>query len=642
MLRVIASCCVVLAACGDNGPSPSPTLTNVDTNTAEDTPLTFTIPLTATKAGAVTLTIVTPPSHGALSGSGPTWTYTPTANFNGEDTIVVRAEDVHGSATASVTIHVTAVDDAPVAHADSLAAIFGSPLTIAASTLLANDTDIDNTALTVSAVTAGTHGTVALSGTSVVFTPEVGFNGTATFEYTASDGAMTSHATVTVTIGPDTAPVAVDDAMSTNEDVLLTIASSALVGNDTDAENQTLTIVSVNSGVNGVVALSGNQVLFNPDANYHGPASFNYVISDGYLTDTGTVTVTVTSINDVPVAVADTATTTEDVPLTLLPADLLANDTDGDNDPLTLTAVTATANTNGSVVLDVPFSGLLCVGSPCGPIIIYTPTANFAGTADFTYTVSDGQGGTATGTVTVTVTAVDDSPVAVNDSATVTEDDTATAITVLNNDTDVDAGPISIASTSQPIHGTVVITGGGTGLTYAPNLNYCNQSTPPALTRLANALSRALGGASGGANIPSGPDTFTYTLSPGGSTATVSVTVTCADDAPVARDDTAMVPEDSASNTIDVLANDTDIDSGVKTVASVTSPGHGTASVAVDELSVLYTPAADYCNQAPNAPPDTFTYTLAPGTSTATVSVSVTCACGKLKSTDFVVAGSSN
>ncbi|HMG52008.1 MAG TPA: Ig-like domain-containing protein, partial [Kofleriaceae bacterium] len=68
-------------------------MTNVDTNTAEDTPLTFTIPLTATKAGAVTLTIVTPPSHGALSGSGPTWTYTPTTNFNGEDNIVVRAED---------------------------------------------------------------------------------------------------------------------------------------------------------------------------------------------------------------------------------------------------------------------------------------------------------------------------------------------------------------------------------------------------------------------------------------------------------------------------------------------------------------------------------------------------------------------
>ena len=80
---------------------------------------------------------------------------------------------------------------------------------------------------------------------------------------------------------------------------------------------------------------------------------------------------------------------------------------------------------------------------------------------------------------------------------------------MLANDTDVDGGPKSIASVTQPANGTVVITGGGTGLTYAPNANYCN--SPPGTT----------------------PDTFTYTLTPGGSLATVSVTVTCVNDAPV-------------------------------------------------------------------------------------------------------------
>ena len=97
-----------------------------------------------------------------------------------------------------------------------------------------------------------------------------------------------------------------------------------------------------------------------------------------------------------------------------------------------------------------------------------------------------------------------------NDSATVAEDSGASAVAVLANDTDVDAGPKSIASVTQPANGTVVITGGGTGLTYAPNANYCN--SPPGTT----------------------PDTFTYTLTPGGSTATVSMTVTCVDDPPVA------------------------------------------------------------------------------------------------------------
>ena len=110
------------------------------------------------------------------------------------------------------------------------------------------------------------------------------------------------------------------------------------------------------------------------------------------------------------------------------------------------------------------------------------------------------------------MTCVDDAPVAVDDAATVGEDSAASAIDVLANDTDVDGGPIVIASASDPANGTVVITGGGTGLTYQPDPNYCND--PPGTT----------------------PDTFTYTLN-GGSTATVSVTVTCVDDAPTAVDD---------------------------------------------------------------------------------------------------------
>ena len=166
------------------------------------------------------------------------------------------------------------------------------------------------------------------------------------------------------------------------------------------------------------------------------------------------------------------------------------------------------------------------------------------------------------------MTAVDDPPTAVNDSATVLEDAAATAVPVLTNDTDVDAGPKSIASVTQPANGTVVITGGGTGLTYQPNPNYCND--PPGTT----------------------PSTFTYTLN-GGSTATVSMTVTCVNDAPVADDETfngansavgntALVvndPDDAAptlnapkkSISGDILAGDTDVDGpGPLTV----TPGH--------------------------------------------------------------------
>jgi hypothetical protein len=249
------------------------------------------------------------------------------------------------------------------------------------------------------------------------------------------------------------------------------------------------------------------------------------------------------------------------------------------------------------------------------------------------FTVDDGEAANHTGTASrdLSVTPVDDAPVAVNDSATVLEDSGATAIAVLANDTDVDGGAKAIALTTQPAHGTVAITGGGSGLTYAPNANYCNAVSAPSLMS-------AFGLAG---NAPASRDTFSYTLSPGGSTATVTVTVICVDDPPVAAGDAVTVAEGSVANALDVLANDTDIDAGPKTIASITQPSHGTTAIASGNLSVTYTPTGGYCNQAPNEPPDTFTYTLAPGGSSATVSVTVTCACGLNKPTDFVV-GSSN
>src|SRR5690606_23188172 len=121
------------------------------------------------------------------------------------------------------------------------------------------------------------------------------------------------------------------------------------------------------------------------------------------------------------------------------------------------------------------------------------------------------------------------------------------------------------------------------------------------------------------------PDTFTYTLAPGGDTATVSVTVNCLDDDPVAEDDTATVVEDESATTIDVLANDSDEEGDAFTIASATQPANGTVAVATDNLSLTYEPDPDYCNDPPGSALDTFTYTLAPGGDTATVSVTVTC-----------------
>ena len=150
-----------------------------------------------------------------------------------------------------------------------------------------------------------------------------------------------------------------------------------------------------------------------------------------------------------------------------------------------------------------------------------------------TFTVTDDTALSGSDTKGVTVTAVDDPPTAVSDSATVLEDAAATAVTVLTNDTDVDGGPKSIGSAGDPANGTVVITGGATGLTYQPDANYCND--PPGTTK----------------------DTFTYTLN-GGSTATVSMTVTCVNDAPVADSETFNGASSAVGNTTLVVNDPSD------------------------------------------------------------------------------------
>ena len=182
---------------------------------------------------------------------------------------------------------------------------------------------------------------------------------------------------------------------------------------------------------------------------------------------------------------------------------------------------------------------------------------------------------------------VDDPPVAVNDPATITEDASATSVNVLANDTDIDGGPKEVASKTDGTHGSVAITGEGTGLTYTPDANYC------------------------------GPDAFTYELN-GGSAATVSITVTCVDDPPVGVNDSATLAEDSSATVVDVLANDTDIDGGPREVASKTNGTHGTVAITGGGTGLTYTPNANYCG------PDSFTYTLNGG-STATVAITITC-----------------
>jgi VCBS repeat-containing protein len=409
MYRSIVLCCAgVLAACGDGAQPRVPTLQDVALTTPEDTPLSITVPLTAVELDAVTLTVETPPSHGTLSGDGPTWTYTPAANYFGNDSVAVTAADAYGSASATVSITVTSVNDAPIAVGDTAMTDEDTVLTLADATLLANDSDPEHQAITITAVGSATHGTVSHAGTTVTFTPVANYHGAATFAYTGTDGDMTYVATVAVTVNSvNDVPVANNDTATTNEDTVLNLTASSLVANDTDVDGdaRTITVVTATDDTHGTVALDAGLVIYTPAANYDGPASFTYTVSDGNGgTATATVAVTVDPVNDAPIAVADAFSTNENAMLMLAAIQITSNDTDADDDGLTLTAVSETATTHGTVSL-------------ASGTVTYTPALNYAGAADFDYTVSDGNGGTATGHVVITVTAIGAPPNAADSSA---------------------------------------------------------------------------------------------------------------------------------------------------------------------------------------------------------------------------------
>jgi VCBS repeat-containing protein len=195
-----------------------------------------------------------------------------------------------------------------------------------------------------------------------------------------------------ISTGGNQPPVASNDAASTAEDTTLTISAPGVLNNDSDPNGSAITAQLVSGPTRGSLTLnSSGSFTYVPNANVNGSDSFTYRASDGsILSNLATVTITITAVNDLPIANPDSFTTRRNTPITLQVSAILANDSDVDGD--TLTATSATLPANGT---------FLPAGSTA---LTYTPRANFTGVDTFSYTISDGHGGTASATVTITVT----------------------------------------------------------------------------------------------------------------------------------------------------------------------------------------------------------------------------------------------
>jgi VCBS repeat-containing protein/YD repeat-containing protein len=316
---------------------------------------------------------VTAPLHGTLNiNADGTLSYTPDASYAGLDHFFYSVSDGQaGSSLARVDITVLGTNAAPVARPDTAVTSRNQPVII---DVLANDRDIDSTVLTPVIVAAPVHGSVSVNGAGkVVYTPATDYVGADQFSYRASDGALNSGVVlVAITVnGTNTAPVAVDDALVTDEDTPLVFDVRL---NDSDAESGALTPVVAQAPAHGRLVLRGNGSFeYSPDADFNGSDSFTYRVDDGALSSgLATVTLTVRPVNDAPVIAAQ--------------ADVVVNESQSLN--LTLGASDADA---GDVLTYTLTDGPAGASVSADGRLTWTP-ADGPASASFSVRVTDGSG----------------------------------------------------------------------------------------------------------------------------------------------------------------------------------------------------------------------------------------------------------
>ncbi|WP_409327354.1 tandem-95 repeat protein, partial [Vibrio parahaemolyticus] len=594
-------------------------------------------------------------------------TISPTADWNGSETLTFTATDPSGE-SVSQTVDFTV---APVVdiEADSADVVEDTPTII---NVLGNDTfESTDKLVSLDAENGPKNGTVIVNNDgTVTYTPDDNYVGKDTFTYVVTSGGVSESTTVEVNVTPvNDAPVAKDDIATTQEDTAVTID---VLPNDTDVDGDKLSIQSASvPEAQGKVEIVDGKLVFTPAENFNGHAEIIYTVTDGELTDEAKVTVTVNPVNDAPTIKVDAVESiTEDAVNTdTVVATLTVRDTDTPEEQLT---VSLENNSNGYFVL----VGNEVKLTQAGVDAVNNDELNLK---DLTISasVSDGVNPTASDSDSLIVNRVNDAPTVENaiadqvlseDFASYTIDlndafkdsDSALNFSVSGNSNvlvSIENGIATISPTAD-WNGSETLTFTATdpsGESISQTVNFTVapvadivadkatvvEDTSTVIKVLGNdtfegdgkvvSLDTNNGPANGTVSVnpdgsvtytPNdnyhGTDSFTYIVTSGGvsESTTVSVDVTPVNDAPVAKDDIATTQEDTVV-TIDVLPNDTDVDGDKLSIQSATVP-EAQGKVEIVDGKLVFTPAENFNGDAE------ITYTVTDGQLTDEAKVTVT------------------
>ncbi|EQB9062115.1 tandem-95 repeat protein [Vibrio parahaemolyticus] len=594
-------------------------------------------------------------------------TITPTADWNGKETITFTATDPSGE-SISQTVNFTV---APVADivADKATVVEDTPTIIK---VLGNDTfEGDDKVVSLDTNNGPANGTVSVNPDgSVTYTPNDNYHGADSFTYIVTSGGVSESTTVNVDVTPvNDAPVAKDDITTTQEDTAVTID---VLPNDTDIDGDTLRIDSASvPSDQGTVEIVDGKLVFTPAENFNGDAEITYTVTDGELTDEAKVSVTVNPVNDAPTIKVDAVESiTEDAVSTdTVVATLTVRDTDTPEDQLT---VSLENNSNGYFVL----VGNEVKLTQAGVDAVNNDELNLK---DLTISasVSDGVNPTANGSDSLIVNRVNDAPTVENaiagqvlsedfDAYTIDlnevfkDSDSSLEFSVSGNNS-IQISIVSGVATITPTadwNGKETITFTATdpsGESISQRVDFkvapvadivadkatVVEDTPTIIKVLGNdtfegkdkvvSLDAENGPKNGTVIVNNdgtvtytpndnyvGKDTFTYIVTSGGvsESTTVEVNVTPVNDAPVAKDDIATTQEDTAV-TIDVLPNDTDVDGDKLSIQSASVP-EAQGKVEIVDGKLVFTPAENFNGHAE------IIYTVTDGQLTDEAKVTVT------------------